>query len=210
MTYEQITRLLDKYWDGDTSIEEERALKAYFSAGSVDERLQSVAPLFAALRAEQSVILQRDNARQFTEMRVVFSWRRWAAAAALAGLLTAAGWWWLSSRTSDFAPPMAEMPLVPPPPVPASESAAPENPQPRQLAQADTRPVKRPSAVKRPHSASPAPSAAERKEAEQALAEIKAALSLVSSKINKGKQEAAKNLHQIENMDKVFKKKSEG
>lgn len=219
MTYEQITVLLDKYWDGDTSLDEERALKAYFSAGPVDERLRSVAPLFVALRAEQAVILGRDNAQPFAPARlVVVYWRRWAAAAAVVGMLAAAGWWWMNGRTDTFTPPVAEAPVSPPAPampLPAApEKAAPERPRQQQLAQTETRP-KRPAATRQPRQDAPVPppsaqDLAEQREAEQALAEIKAALSLVSSKLNRGKQEAAKNLHQIENMDRVFKKKSEG
>jgi nitroimidazol reductase NimA-like FMN-containing flavoprotein (pyridoxamine 5'-phosphate oxidase superfamily) len=47
----------------------------------------------------------------------------------------------------------------------------------------------------------------ERAEAEKAYAEVKAALALVSSKLNKGRTEAAKNLNHLESLDKVFKKK---
>lgn len=217
MTYEQITVLLDKYWDGDATLDEERALKAYFSAGPVDERLRSVAPFFAALRAEQAVILERDNVRQFAPTRlVVVRWRHWAAAAAVVGMLAAAGWWWMNGPTDTFTPPVAEAPVSPAMPIPAApENAAPERPSQQQLAQTETRPIKRTGATRRPRHDAPVPppsaqDLAERQQAEQALAEIKAALSLVSSKLNKGKQEAAKNLHQIENMDRVFKKKSEG
>ncbi len=39
------------------------------------------------------------------------------------------------------------------------------------------------------------------------MAEIKAALALVSSKIGKGRREAAKGAIYLENVDKIFKKK---
>ena len=46
MTTEYIKQLLDKYWAGDTSIEEERALKTFFSGGAVPEDLKKYVPLF--------------------------------------------------------------------------------------------------------------------------------------------------------------------
>jgi hypothetical protein len=44
-------------------------------------------------------------------------------------------------------------------------------------------------------------------EEEAAMAEIKAALALVSSKIRKGRQEAAKGAVHLESVDRIFKKK---
>jgi len=41
------------------------------------------------------------------------------------------------------------------------------------------------------------------------MAEIKAALALVSSKLKKGRQEAAKGASHLDNVDKIFKKKKD-
>jgi len=46
MTTEQIKGLLEKYWAGDTSSEEESVLKSFFSGESVPEELKSYKPLF--------------------------------------------------------------------------------------------------------------------------------------------------------------------
>jgi len=46
MTEEKIELLLEKYWAGDTSLEEELALKTFFSGDSVSEELQKYQPLF--------------------------------------------------------------------------------------------------------------------------------------------------------------------
>jgi hypothetical protein len=46
MTIEQIKRLLEKYWAGDTSLEEEMALKTFFSSDSIPEELKKYQPLF--------------------------------------------------------------------------------------------------------------------------------------------------------------------
>lgn len=46
MTSEQIKQLLEKYWACDTSPEEERALKTFFSGDTVPEELIKYRPLF--------------------------------------------------------------------------------------------------------------------------------------------------------------------
>ena len=46
MTTEQINGLLEKYWAGDTSLEEEYALKTFFSEKSIPEELRKYQPLF--------------------------------------------------------------------------------------------------------------------------------------------------------------------
>ena len=46
MTPEEIDRLLEKYWAGDSSLEEELALKSYFSEDSIPEELRRYQPLF--------------------------------------------------------------------------------------------------------------------------------------------------------------------
>lgn len=46
MTIEQINRLLEKYWAGDTSTEEESALKTFFSGEFIPEELSKYKPLF--------------------------------------------------------------------------------------------------------------------------------------------------------------------
>ena len=46
MATEQINRILEKYWAGDTSLEEELALKTFFSGDSIPEELRKYQPLF--------------------------------------------------------------------------------------------------------------------------------------------------------------------
>jgi len=46
MTTEQIKQLLEKYWAGDTSLDEERALKTFFSGDAVPEELTKYRSLF--------------------------------------------------------------------------------------------------------------------------------------------------------------------
>ena len=47
MTTEQIKRLLERYWAGDTSLEEEFVLKTFFSGDSIPEELKKYKPLFS-------------------------------------------------------------------------------------------------------------------------------------------------------------------
>lgn len=159
MNYEQIAALLEKYWEGETSLEEDRRLKGYFASGAVDERLQPVAPLFQMLR--------HDQAQQYTgparkpRLLTFSSWRSWAVAASVVGLLLM-GWlcWEIPVRPAD---PAAGLPTA----GPGFQNDTYEDP-------------------------------------EKAAAEIKAALALVSSKLNKGKKAAAKGLKKMEKVDKYM------
>jgi hypothetical protein len=159
MKYEQISALLEKYWEGETSLQEERELKNYFASGAVDPRLHSIEPLFRAVR--------EDQGRQFTapvpaprRLTIVATvWRTWAVAASVAGLLFL-GWLFRDQLAGPAGKPMA---------------AETKN------LQEDTY-----------------------DDPEKAAAEIKAALALVSSKLNKGKKEAAKGLRKMEKVDKYI------
>lgn len=203
MNYEQISALLEKYWEGDTSLDEERVLKSYFSTGPVDERFRSVAPLFSALRQEQSIEFQRDNLVRFAPGPTT-TWRRWAVAAAAAVLLAAGGWWWLSQPAGLSTPlPVAEGATSP-----AQTQPDPVVESPAAFALTDPQPVK--AIAKRHKTAAKPTMTAPDAETERAMEEIKAALALVSSKLNKGRREASKNLHEIETLDKIIRKPSAG
>lgn len=52
MDYKYIDQLLARYWDGETSLEEEQILRSFFSQESVPERLQKYRALFAYEQAE--------------------------------------------------------------------------------------------------------------------------------------------------------------
>lgn len=206
MNYEQISALLDKYWDGETSLEEERTIKSYFATGAVDERLRNVAPLFKALKQEQAVEWQRPTAVKLTAGPSV-SWRRLTAVAAAVLVLLFAGWWWLNRPAQTAEPlPIANQTTQEPPvtqPEPADTPAVVSDP---------AAPANEPRGVKRsahPQRHSHVAVAAVDPDAEKAMEEIKAALALLSTKLNKGKREATKNLHEIETLDKVIKKPSE-
>ncbi len=54
MDSKQIEILLEKYWNCETSLEEEQQLKDYFARGEVAEPLNEAAPLFRYLQAQKS------------------------------------------------------------------------------------------------------------------------------------------------------------
>ncbi|MEO1261863.1 MAG: hypothetical protein AAFZ15_23875 [Bacteroidota bacterium] len=93
-----MAELLEKYFAGETSIEEETRLKAYFNGGQVDPALQQYQPLFQYFNQEQAVQLSEDfDAKLFRKMdggaKIVQmrSWRRrmLRVAAAIAVMLCA-------------------------------------------------------------------------------------------------------------------------
>lgn len=53
MDYNHIKSLLDKYWEGETSLQEETELKMYFSSKNVDEKLKPFKPLFQFFKDER-------------------------------------------------------------------------------------------------------------------------------------------------------------
>lgn len=205
--FSDIQALLDRYWEGETTLEEERALKAYFASDEVDERLHTVAPLFQALREEQTV-QYAHQAKAAALKPVLFNWQKIAVAASAALLLSAGLWWWSGNEKPVDEQIAVQPPVLPQPPV-AKETPAMPSVTPEQVA--DSGPSKTPvlskkTFVKRKKPAKVQPDP----EAEMAMEEIKAALALVSSKLRKGRQEAAKGAIHLENVDKVFKKKSDG
>lgn len=204
--FSDIQALLDRYWEGETTLEEERALKQYFNSGKVDERLKAVAPLFQVLQKEQ-VIQLPQVARTVALKPVQYSWSRMAAAASVALLLGAGAWWWSGHEKINSVVAQQSHTRSP------EDTAQIHAPRTPALAAAvDAAPIagSHPAfkkIIKKRKKTSVAPPDAE---TEQAMEEIKAALALVSSKIRKGKQEAARGAVHLETMDKVFKKRTEG
>jgi hypothetical protein len=52
--YEEIKGLLDKYFEGNTSLQEEQDLRNYFSSKTVDKDLSKYAPLFQYFKTERT------------------------------------------------------------------------------------------------------------------------------------------------------------
>ncbi|PHN04461.1 hypothetical protein [Flavilitoribacter nigricans] len=67
MEYQPIKDLLDRYFEGETTLEEEKQLRAYFTDGPVDKRLQPYAPLFQWAAREQEQQLELAKASQMID-----------------------------------------------------------------------------------------------------------------------------------------------
>jgi hypothetical protein len=91
MDYPTIKKLVDKYWEGTTTLEEEQQLRIYFNSKQVDQRLKSVQPLFVFFKQEQEKTSQRPLS--FLELVRQRPKRVWSlVAASVAMLITAAAW----------------------------------------------------------------------------------------------------------------------
>lgn len=60
MSINNIESLLEKYWEGESSLAEESQLKDYFSSGSYDKKFEDVAPLFQLFTEEKEQQTERS------------------------------------------------------------------------------------------------------------------------------------------------------
>ncbi|MBG0780881.1 MAG: hypothetical protein H0S84_01285 [Bacteroidales bacterium] len=90
MKYKAINQLIEKYFEGLTTLEEEALLREYFEQEEIPEEWQSIRPLF---RLKQDVSLadkpfeeafDRHLANQKSEINKIFQWPLVAAVAAVA------------------------------------------------------------------------------------------------------------------------------
>lgn len=61
MDYKYINQLLNRYWQGDTSLEEEDILRAFFSQDNVPAELRAYKPLFAYEAKEPKIDVLGDD-----------------------------------------------------------------------------------------------------------------------------------------------------
>lgn len=204
MNHTQITELLDRYWEGETTLVEERQLRDYFTSGKIDDRFRDVAPLFMALHQEVLQVKAPQHLGAAIEpapLRVTgFNvWKKYMAAAVLTGVIAIGGWMYLNSSGHSERQQIAATPA---PAMPAAETPEIQNQPVQQLAIVSTTPAKK-TIFKRPRKNRDNQFSQE--EALRAAEEIKAALALVSRKLNKGKVDAAKTLNKVEIVDQYFK-----
>lgn len=93
MDYPTIKALLDKYWEGETTLQEEAQLRAYFQqADGIDARFQADAVWFGYTHAQAAQRSQRSmpvlQARPTVHRRLL----AWAVAASVA-LAVGVSWW---------------------------------------------------------------------------------------------------------------------
>lgn len=82
MDCKNIKALLDKYWEGETSLEEEQVLRRYFNEEQVAKDLEAFRPLFLYLKQEK----QQSSTQSFEQLvqptNVRFLWLKTAIAVA--------------------------------------------------------------------------------------------------------------------------------
>ncbi len=61
MTFTIINELIEKYFIGETSLEEEQILRGYFKGSEIDARLRSYTPLFQFFEKEKHIVF--DDAK---------------------------------------------------------------------------------------------------------------------------------------------------
>lgn len=109
MSYEQIKSLLDRYFEGETTLEEEAQLGDYFAGIDVDDRLKAYQPLFTFFRAEAALEapgIDMPAAKPPARLRRLPAYRRWAAIAASV-MLALAVWYGLPKSADVQAPEVA-------------------------------------------------------------------------------------------------------
>lgn len=95
---ENIRHLLDKYWNSESSLEEEQTLTAYFSQPSVDKEFEAFKPLFnyfdeqrqLSVDLEDQVMARISSSKQKGKV-IQMPWRRVISIAASLLLLVSMG-----------------------------------------------------------------------------------------------------------------------
>ena len=67
MDYKNINHLLEKYWEGETSLQEEITLQQYFTQDKVAPELEQYQSLFQFFKEEQDVMISDDFEKRFLE-----------------------------------------------------------------------------------------------------------------------------------------------
>ncbi len=200
--------LLDRYWEGETTLEEERRIKAFFATADPDlpEEFRQEARWFRILQEEKSVQAPALNrVRLFS--RTTQQWYGIAAAVLL--LLCAAGLWWRKNVPEPAGqivqnphaqkmvhPEVQEKQTVT---MPEKTTELVQSPMVEPEIQKPVRLKKQPDIPIEDDTC---------EDPEQALAEIRAALALVSSKINKSKETLDKGLQEVDHVDILLKRKN--
>jgi anti-sigma-K factor RskA len=89
-----MNELLEKYWEGTTSHEEEQRLKRYFASGNITAAHEVYKPLFETIALEQQVLPSFDAFAKVSNKTSLWTqfnnhkWKSLAVAASLAAILT--------------------------------------------------------------------------------------------------------------------------
>ncbi len=213
--FKDIQALLDRYWEGETTLEEERTLRAYFNSNEVDSRLTQEISFFKALVREQTIQMQAQIPMPLqVKHKNLNLWRTAAAAVLVLGLVA---WWLQQPAAPSTAPTVADTApavntpqpaLIPNNPVPTATESNPVANLDEPAAKPKVKQVRHrkntnintaPPTPREPIALTP--------EEEKAFAEVKAALALLSSKLSRGRKEAIKGAGHLDAFEKVPKAK---
>ena len=100
-----IDNLLDKYWNGESSLQDEKDLRAYFLSDSVDEEYQDLIPLFSYFEAEAELGSDFEPDLSFTQekkTKIRFFFPKLIAIAASLVLLFTISRQWVDSSTDTI------------------------------------------------------------------------------------------------------------
>lgn len=109
MVYNEMNLLIEKYFEGTTTLEEERRLKNYFEGAAVDSRLVEYRPLFQYLSLQQDIQLDEQfdtkiinliqtESKQKPGLRTLNTWVLRVAAAVVLALGV---WWFMPGETEN-------------------------------------------------------------------------------------------------------------
>lgn len=191
MTEEKhISELLEKYWDGETSLFEERELKTYFSGEDIYPSHKEYESYFKTLVKERQV-------KAPVSFHVGRAAKYWLSAASIA-MLIVAGWFLqkpaksapVADNSQNKTKEYTKIPVIGPEPVLTSPSS--NKPTPAKTRK--TRQIKTVAATVDP-------------ETQEALIQVKAALALVSSSLKKMRREVSKGAGHLEAIDLFHKRK---
>ncbi|MEY4937080.1 MAG: hypothetical protein RIS64_3439 [Bacteroidota bacterium] len=97
MNSEQIKILIEKYFEGETSLEEEAQLSAYFNSDGVGEDLKTYQSLFAFFKMEKQIVLPEKMQKAKV---VAFDFRKVLKISRIAAILVLAvgSFWWFNKQ----------------------------------------------------------------------------------------------------------------
>lgn len=105
MTHTTAKKLLDRYFLGETSLEEEQQLRAYFRAGDIHPELAAYPPLFSYWEQAGQIVAPQQRRTAIRRRLPV----RWLAAVAAAVLLLFSLHSWFDQQQPDLTSfPIAE------------------------------------------------------------------------------------------------------
>lgn len=106
---QQIEALLQRYFEAETDVQEERQLKAYFQSGDIDPAFEVYRDLFTLTNTNQTIEISDDfEKRLMSKIQqapvIRIGVRKVMAIAASLALVVAAGWWAINQQnTTDSA-----------------------------------------------------------------------------------------------------------